>query len=758
VRWLRLLTILAGFGFLALTSMVFGMLMAVASDLPQLENRQQYKHEANSFMYDYRGRPIGIFAPPNHAVIVNYAQISPWMRDAIVSVEDRRFWHEPGFDLRGILRAAFSDLTGGSYQGASTIAEQFVKNALAEQNNRTIFEKLREAALAFHLTHRWSKPKVLTEYLNSVYFGNGAYGIESAARVYFGKVHGFDANAPTDGSRGGCGDSTPKVKRPECASVLRPWEAALLAGMVSSPSTYNPVADPSAARARRALVLKDMLDQHYISPTQYELGLAAPLPTASDIEQPQEPAAAPYFTSWIRPQILRAMGLGRGVPASVAEYRAYYGGLKIRTTIDLRMQKAADQAVSSSLPHGTGMTASLVAIDNKTGEVRAMVGGPIVNGQEDYQQHPFNLAADGDRQPGSSFKPFTLAVALESGISPDSIWTSAPQNMWVHVPGGTRQFVVRNFANAYSGRISLADATAVSDNSVFAQVGVRVGTPRIARMAERAGIRTPVSTNPSMILGGLTTGVSALDMAHAYETFATGGRKVFNPTLGSGDEGPIGIHSITCPVCAHSGIPVHMVNHPDYRRIMPAPVASTVEQLLTGVVNFGTGTKAAIPGVLVAGKTGTTSNYGDAWFVGWTPQMTVAVWVGYPNKLVSMSTQYNGQPVEGGTFPAIIWHAFMTQALQILAQENPSSHTPVPVTTTPVAPITTTPATPVTPAPVAPAPTTHSTPTPKAPAPAAATQPPAPAPGTGPGTGKTPTPNPPSAPGKHKGGKPPGKP
>jgi penicillin-binding protein 1A len=247
-------------------------------------------------------------------------------------------------------------------------------------------------------------------------------------------------------------------------------------------------------------------------------------------------------------------------------------------------------------------------------------------------------------------------------------------------------------------------------------------------------------------------------MAHAYETFATGGRKVFNPTLGSGDEGPIGIHSITCPVCAHSGIPVHMVNHPDYRRIMPAPVASTVEQLLTGVVNFGTGTKAAIPGVLVAGKTGTTSNYGDAWFVGWTPQMTVAVWVGYPNKLVSMSTQYNGQPVEGGTFPAIIWHAFMTQALQILAQENPSSHTPVPVTTTPVAPITTTPATPVTPAPVAPAPTTHSTPTPKAPAPAAATQPPAPAPGTGPGTGKTPTPNPPSAPGKHKGGKPPGKP
>jgi penicillin-binding protein 1A len=758
VRWLRLLVILVGFGFLALASMVFGMMMSVASDLPQLENRQEYKHEANSIMYDYRGRPIGLFAPPNHAVIIRYGQISRWMRDAIVSVEDRRFWHEPGFDVRGILRAALSDLTGGSYQGASTIAEQFVKNALAEQNNRTIFEKLREAALAFQLTHRWSKPKILTEYLNSVYFGNGAYGIESAARVYFGKVHGYDPNAATDGSTGGCGDSTPKVKRPECAAVLRPWEAALLAGMVSSPSTYNPVASPSAARARRALVLKDMLQQHYIDRTQYELGLAAPLPTVKNIEQPQEPAAAPYFTSWIRPEILRAMGLGRGVPASVAEYRAYYGGLKIRTTLDLRMQKAADAAVWSSLPHRTGMTASLVAIDNKTGEVRAMVGGPLSGGHENYAQHPFNLAAEGYRQPGSAFKPFTLAVALESGISPDSIWKSAPQNLWVHVRGGTKQFVVRNFNNAYSGDISLADATAVSDNSVYAQVGVRVGTPRIARMARRMGIRTPVSTNPSMILGGLTTGVSALDMAHAYETFATGGKKVYNPALGSGDQGPIGIHSITCPVCAHSGIPVHMVNHPDFRRIMPRPVAATVQKLLTGVVNFGTGVKAAIPGVVVAGKTGTTSNYGDAWFVGWTPQITTAVWVGYPNKLVSMSTQYNGQPVEGGTFPAIIWHAFMIQALRILAQEYPAAKIPVPTTTTPIVPTTPTPTTPVapttptTPTPVAPAPTAPAASAPKTPNPAPPTQQTQPKPpGTGPGTGRKPKPPKSSNP---KGGKP----
>ncbi|HEY3944067.1 MAG TPA: transglycosylase domain-containing protein [Solirubrobacteraceae bacterium] len=750
LRWLRFLTILAGLSVLALASALFGMMMAVASDLPQLENRQQYKHEANSFMYDYRGRPIGIFAPPNHTVFVSFNQISPWMRKAMVSIEDRRFWQDPGFDIKGILRAAWNDLTGGSRQGASTIAEQFVKNALAEQNNRTILEKLREAALAFQLTRRWSKQKILTQYLNSVYFGNGAYGIESAARVYFGKLHGYDPNAATDGSKGGCGDSTPHIKRPECASVLKPWEAALLAGMVASPGQLDPAVASAAARARRNTVLADMLQQNYITRAQYKRGIAAPLPTASDIEQPQEPSAAPYFTSWIRPEILQAMGMGRGVPADVAEYRAYYGGLKIHTTLDLRMQKAADKAISSSLPHDPGMTATLVTIDNKTGEVRAMVGGPVVNGHEDFSRYPFNIATEGFRQPGSAFKPFTLAAALESGISPSSVWVSAPQRL--RVDG--QPFVVHNFANQYSGHISLANATAVSDNSVFAQVGARVGTRRIARMATRMGIRSPVSLNPSMILGGLTTGVSTLDLAHAYETLADGGRKVYNPVLGSQDQGPIGIHAITCPVCAHSGIPTHLINHPTYKRIIPATIDSTVHQLLTGVVTGGTGTHAAINGIDVAGKTGTTQSYADAWFVGWTPQLTTAVWVGYPNKLIPMRTQYQGGPVDGGTYPAIIWHNFMVQALQILSQEEPSANIFPPTTTTPVAPATT-PA-PVLTTPVTPTPTTPVTPTAPAPSttpvtpttPVAPTTPAAPTTPTTPITPTTPTsPTTPTTPG-----------
>jgi len=669
VRKLRLLLILIGLGALAVVSTVFGMMMAVASDLPQIENRQVYRAAANSYLYDDHWHLIGQFAPPNHEVIDSFQEISPWMRRAIVSVEDRRFWTDPGVDLRGIARAVLSDVTGGSKQGASTIAEQFVKNALSEQDNRTIFEKLREAALAYHLTRRWPKQEIMRQYLNSIYFGNGAYGVESAARVYFGKVHGYNSAVSSSSSQAssGCGDAP----RSPCASVLEPWEAALLAGMVADPTAFDPLLHPHAAMQRRNRVLEDMLEQHYITEQQYVYGKRQPLPTAALIQQPQEPAAAPYFTSWLRPQILASMGLGQpGVPDSVAEYRAYYGGLKIRTTIDLGMEQAADQAISEELPSGSGLpSASLVAIDNKTGEVRAMVGGPIVNGQEDYSQFPFNLATEAERQPGSAFKPFTLAMALESGkYGPDSIIDSAPQNFIVPNSGGKEHFIVHNFGDTYSGPITLQDATDISDNTVYSQVGINVGTKRIAHFAQRAGIRTPVSDNYAMILGGLRIGVSPLDMAHAYETFAQGGRRVYDPVLGAPNKGPTGIAQIYCPkVCPQK----NMVDTPEYERVLPASIAAVVHQMLTGVVQSGTGTSAAISGVDVAGKTGTTTNYADAWFVGWTPQLTTAVWVGYPNKLVPMTSDYNGAPVEGGTYPAIIWHNFMVQALQILASENP---------------------------------------------------------------------------------------
>ncbi|HET6865491.1 MAG TPA: transglycosylase domain-containing protein [Solirubrobacteraceae bacterium] len=668
VKKLRLLLILFGLGILAVISTVFGMMMAVASDLPQIENNRQYAAAANSYLYDDHWHLIGQFASPNHEAIDRFDQISWGMRRAIVAVEDRRFWSDPGVDLRGIARAVIADATGGSRQGASTIAQQFVKNALSQQGNRTIFEKLREAALAYHLTRRWSKKKIMEQYLNSIYFGNGAYGVESAARVYFGKVHGYDSAAAPGETSSGCGDPP----RHSCASMLTPPEAALLAGMVADPSAFDPLTHPAAALARRTIVLNDMLQLHDLSLTDYNKYRSAPLPTDTSLQRPQEPAAAPYFTSWLRPQILAAMGKGqKGVSDNVAEYRAYYGGLKIRTTLDLKLQQAADQAISQELPVGENLpSASLVAIDNKTGEVRAMVGGPIINGEEDYNQYPFNLATQGRRQPGSSFKPFTLAMALQyGGYGPDSVIDSAPQDFIVPNSGGKEHFIVHNFGNTYSGPTTLANATDYSDNTVFAQVGIHTGTQKIAAFARRAGIRSPVSHNYAMILGGLKVGVSPLDMAHAYETFAEGGRRVYDKVLGAPHKGPTGIAQIYCPsVC-----PVkNLDDHPEYQRVLPASVAAVVHEMLTGVVQRGTGTEAQISGVDVAGKTGTTTNYADAWFVGWTPQLTTAVWVGFPNKLVPMISDYNGAPVEGGTYPAIIWQHFMVQALEILAAENPS--------------------------------------------------------------------------------------
>lgn len=676
IRKLRLFMLLAAFGALAFVSTAFGVLTSAASDLPQLENSVQFKSTLDSYLYDDTGQPIGVLAPPNKTVLDSYKQIAPNMVNAIVSVEDKRFWTDPGIDIKGLLRAAVSDITGGPKEGASTIAEEFVKNVEAEQNNRTVFEKLREAALAFQLTHKWKRTKIMAEYLNSIYFGNGAEGIESAARVYFGWNHGY---SPSSTGKGGCGDPDAQDKnRPKCALKLYPWESALLAGMVANPTEFDPVLHPAAAKGRRQVVLYDMMEQHYITPAQYRVYDNKPLPTASEIQQPGEPQAAPYFTAWVRPQIVSAIQKVEHVSPSVAQYRAYYGGLKIKLTLNLQMQQAAQSAVDDALKYSGGLSASLVAIDNKTGEVRAMVSG---NG--DYNESPFNLATLGYRQPGSSFKMFTLAAALTSGdYSPDSTIDSEPLSIPFNIDGHTAHFHVRNFGNVYSGPISLAQATAESDNSVFAQVGMHMGTQDVKHYAQLMGIRSPISTTPAMILGGLNTGVSALDMAHAYETAATGGLKVYNKTLGDIKEGPIGIHSIYCPKDCKSK---DIVNHPETKRVLSPEVADEIHELLEGPVHdsYGTGTNANIPGVDVVGKTGTTSNFVDAWFVGWTPQMTVAVWVGYPDSGKPMLTNYNGGPVEGGDYPAIIWRDFQESALQIQTQEQEDKSSGKPTETTP---------------------------------------------------------------------------
>jgi penicillin-binding protein 1A len=660
LKRLRLLAIFVPLGLLAVVSLVFGMMMAVASDLPDLENRKEYKDARNSVLYDVHGQQLGILTNNQSRVLVSFGQISPYMRRAIIAIEDRRFYANSGVDVRGIARALAQDVVKqGAVQGGSTIAQQFVKNALRAQSNRTVFQKAREAALAYHLTRKWSKAKILTQYLNSIYFGNGAYGVESAARTYFG-------NEP---DHRGCGTR----ERP-CVHELKPEEAALLAGVVANPSAYDPVAHPPAAKRRRDLVLDKMFEQGLIGRLAYFNAKAAPLP--GEVEPPTVETKAPYFTTWVRQQLVDRFGARR----------AFEGGLKVTTTLDLDLQGAAEAAVSRWLGNPTGPTAAVVALDNATGEVRAMVGG------RDYSQTPFNLATQGQRQPGSSIKPFILAQALKSGISPGSVWPSRKQIFTVPNSRGKEKFVVNNFESKYSGSQTLAGGLTFSDNSVFANVGIQVGTRKIARLMRRMGIRTPVSSNLAMTLGGLKQGVTPLDMAHAYETIKEHGRKVTG-TLGADEAGPVGVRRVQTLRGDPRRSKVVAVNRPKRIRVLPQPTADEAVSIMSTVVSQGTGRRAALgPGVFTAGKTGTTENSGDAWFVGFTDRMTVAVWVGYPDRLKPMLTEFGGAPVEGGTFPALIWHDFMSSANRILDERDararerkglPPAATTTPSTTTP---------------------------------------------------------------------------
>jgi penicillin-binding protein 1A len=630
--------VLVPLGLLAIVSAFFGAVMSITSDLKSLE--KSYLKDAgtsNSVMLALDGEQLGLLTDNTNRVLVPSNQIPQMMKWAIVSVEDKRFYTNSGVDLKGIARAFVADLLHRqAQQGASTITEEFVKNALAAQGKRTIFEKVREAALAYHLTRQWSKDKILTTYLNTIYYGNGAYGIESAARTYFGNDPGTSSyNCGTTG-------------QPLCtkAALTDPANAALIAGIVASPTTFDPATDPTAATARRNLVLKDMYEQGYISYSQYQTALAEVVPAASYIEPPEpkvkEPGAA-YFMTWVRQQVIDRYG---------AE-KAFDGGLTVHTTLDLQLQEAAQAAVNDYLPNPSGPSAAVVAIDNATGEVRAMVGG------RDYDTTPFNLATQGERQPGSAFKPFVLAQALKEGISPNSVWPSEVRTFIVPGTDGRERFVVHNDDATYAGTRTLAQALTYSDNTVFAAVGIQAGTKKIAAVAKAAGIRTPISTNDAMTIGGLTTGVTPIDMAHAYETFAEDGQRV-SGSLGTDRNGPVGIRSVTIP-----GEP-RQVNQIRRKQVIPAGIVTTEDGIMHTVLTEGTGTAAQF-GVYAAGKTGTTSNYGDAWFVGFTSKLTVAVWVGYPNNLESMTTDFNGGPVSGGTFPALIWRDFMVRAYNIFA-------------------------------------------------------------------------------------------
>ena len=632
MKRLRILLIALPLVALAIVSTVFGMMMAVASELPNLQSENGFKTARNSVLLDALGRPLGILKSSRNRVLIPYSDISPFMRNAVISIEDQRFYENNGVDPRGIMRAFVQDtLAGGARQGGSTITQQFVKNALGAQDQRTVTQKLRESALAYHLTRKWSKEKILSEYLNSIYFGNGAYGIESAARVYFGR----------DANHLGCG-----VKEKPCAAELTAPEAALLTAVIANPTAFDPVAHPEAAVTRRNIVLGKMRDQGRISATEYDQAVAEGLPAL--VVPPSVDTKAPYFTTWVSQQLVEHFGVRR----------AFEGGLRVRTTLDLDFQQAAQQAIDQNLQDPNGPSAALVVIDNKTGEVKAMIGG------RDYQERPFNLATQGQRQPGSTVKPFILAAALRKGYGLGSVWESRKRVF--DVPGATdgEKFVVNNFDNSYAGSRDLGSALTYSDNAVFAAVGLATGTKRISKLINGMGVRSPVSTNPAMTLGAFKQGVSVLDWAHSYQSFAAGGKRV-SGTLGAPNRGPVGIHDVrdvsTDELVAR--------NHVRSKRVISPALAQAVTQQMQSVVSGGTGHLAQYGG-FAAGKTGTTENFGDAWFAGFTDRYTIAVWVGYADRTQPMKTEYDGSPVAGGTFPAQIWHDFVIQIQALLLQRQ----------------------------------------------------------------------------------------
>jgi penicillin-binding protein 1A len=602
-------------GLFCFVSFAYGLVLGIRSELPQLDPaRSSQRLEQNGYIYDSTGkRVLAVLRGSEARVLVDSAEITPVMKQAIVAIEDQRFFEHRGVDIHGIMRAVWQDVRNKKVvQGGSTITQQFVKNTYV-RSSRTISRKLKEAALAWQLEQVWPKDRILTAYLNTIYFGNGAYGIEQAARVYFG--HG--------------------------ASALTLAEAALLAGIPADPSLYNPVTNPKTTYRRRREVLQAMLDQKDITYNEFRLANRTPLPKPEDIHLPGTRGPAQYFVDYVKQQLVDHYGSGK----------VFGGGLKVKTTIDLGLQERARKAIAKVLTAPDGPAAALVAIDPRDGRVLAMVGG------DNYRKSQFNLAVQGERQPGSAFKPFALATALEQGIAPSTVLVSKQ----VAIPLGDKMYYVHNYEGSNLGAIDLTTATIYSDNTVYAQLTRIVQPKAVVATARRLGITSPLQGYFSIALGG--EAVNPLEMARAYAAFADGGKRIDGSIIGNRPRVIVSVNG--------------KKNAPKPRQVLSEQNAELINQILQQVVQSGTGQRAQLADRRpVAGKTGTTENYGDAWFVGYTPQLVVAVWVGYPNRLVPMLTQFHGDAVAGGTLPALISKGFMEKALPYLKDEPQSFPAP----------------------------------------------------------------------------------
>lgn len=603
-RRVRIAILLLSLLTIVVVGLVAGASSIVASaftDLPTVNDPKIGQQPQKTKVYDAWGREVVQFYAENREN-VRYDQISSWLVKAIVASEDERFYQHKGVDVKGIMRALAVDVASGRVvEGGSTITQQFVKNTLGT-SERTLTRKLREAILAYRLEQRYpgrkGKDTILTMYLNTIYFGAGAYGVETASQVYFHKH----------------------------AKNLTLYQAAFLAGMPQSPSSFSPYSDKKEALARRAEVLRKMLRNRFITREQYDSAINAKLRIFSP--RGQQYSEAPYFFEYVKSLLIKKFGANM----------VFQGGLRVRTTLNPRMQLAAERAVSSTLYEKDDPAASLTAVDPKTGYIRAMVGG------KNFAQSKFNLATQGRRQPGSAFKVFVLVTALQQGISPyDQYDSSTP--ITIRLPG--KDWRVSNAEPGTGGMMTVADATAHSVNVVFAQMMMDVKPKKVVQTAHSMGIVSPLETLPAIALGGLGKGITTLDMASAYATLAMQGVR-FPATA-------------ILEVKTANG-KVLLKTRPKGKRVLTKAVASEATRMLEGVITGGTGRNANI-GRPAAGKTGTSQTYRDAWFCGYTPDMAAAVWVGYAKRQVPMYSVH-GMRVFGGTFPAEIWRKFMETVLE----------------------------------------------------------------------------------------------
>jgi penicillin-binding protein 1A len=592
--------VLLAMGAIAVTSWV----LDVAAEAPSLSTCKPIGKGGNSVVYAADGTKLGLIRSPVARQLVSIERVPKSLQLATVAIEDQRFYQHGGVDYEGILRAAVKDLEAGeAVEGGSTITQQLVRNLCIRKPDRNLERKIVEAKLAVEYSERHSRKEILGSYLNVASYGTSegstAVGVGAASRFFFSKP-------------------VWKLKLPE---------AALLAGLPQAPSEYNPLLNPAAAKARRNQVLRQMRKLGYVSSAQAKRAQASGLrvdPSSSYFEHREA-----YFFDYVEDKLIEKYGFNT----------VRRGGLEVQTTIDPELQQVGLEAMRSALPYSTDPSSAFVSVDPRNGHIRAMVNS------SSYEESQFNLAAQGHRQPGSTFKTFVLTTAIKQGIDPYSTYySSKPLDLYLPQWG---HWTVHTADEGYLGTVNLQQATVASDNTVFAQLDLDVGPEAVASTAHAMGITSPLDGIPAEGIGGLRIGVSPLEMASAYGTLAAGGVR----------RNPIAITKVVFP----NG----KVDRPEAanpRRKLSKPVAWEVTRLLHDNIVEGTGTGAYTGCAGQAGKTGTTDGYTDAWFAGYQPNLATVVWVGYPESNdVSMSSVH-GTIVFGGTFPADIWHSLYSGA------------------------------------------------------------------------------------------------